>query len=290
MEEFVGYFIDSLVPGSIYACIGLGVVLIYRGTGVVNFGHGETITLGAFGGVLISRFLATPLPVSLLILLIAGALVGALLERGVFRRLMASTEMEMVIATLAIAIIIRGVLRLSFGTEPFPLPLVSNQRFNVLGTNVGAQAVLVILFGMLLAALGYWIVQRTRAGLRMRVTATDADMSKALGIDVRKVVAGVWSGTFAAGFVAGGLIGPLIFARVDMGFEPLIKGLAGAILGGFGSLPGAILGPYIIALVETLASNLYSSAFRNTYAFLVIFLVLGFRPSGLFNVEVAKRV
>lgn len=290
MEELLGYAFEALVPGSIYAALALGIVLIYRGTGIVNFGHSESLVVGAFVSLIMVRDFGWHPAAALIPTVVLGAAFALVAERGLFRRLMGSSEMEIVLGTLAVAIILRGALRWMFGSEAYLVPNVASGSVEFWGVRASYQGLIVITYGLVLASVAAYVLMKTRAGLVMRATATDAEMAEAMGIDVRWVFRSVWAVGYAAGALAGALMAPIIYARVDMGFEPFLKGLAGAILGGFGSVPGAIVGSYLVSVIETVAWNLFSSSYRNTWAFLIIFAVLLIRPSGIFNVEVKKRV
>jgi len=283
--------LGTLISGAVYASVALGLVLIFRGTGVVNFAHGEAVAFGAFGAYVVIERWELGWPVAILVAIALGAAVGLLTERGLIHRLRNASELEIVVGTLALAVVMRGLLRLEFGSEAFSVAAIGGES----GVRIGdmlltVQQMITIGYGALIGVGCWYFLTRTDAGLAMRVSAADRDVAALLGIRTQRVYAGVWVISLAAAALAGALVAPQVFVSADMGFTPLLLGLTGAVLGGFGSFAGAVVGGYCVAFVETMASVMGSSEWQGTYAFVILLLVLMLRPDGLFGRPEPGRV
>ncbi len=293
MERFLQYALTGLSAGSLYALVALGVVLIYRSTRVLNFAHGDIATMATFVAFsLLSHQYAFPVAVAGS--LAVGAAVGVVFYFGVLVR--AQREgvnlLGMVILTLGLSLILQGLVVYTWGAEPVSLPFpISDTATYRLGMVVVSQlALATIAAGVLGSALLYLLVQRTRLGLAMRATSENVMAAQTLGIPTRLVLGVSWAVASALGVVAGIFLAPALLLDPFFMLDPFLKGFAAAVLGGLGSLPGAVVGGLLLGVAESLTGAYLTIQFKNTLAFLIIIIVLLLRPEGLLGKESKERV
>jgi branched-chain amino acid transport system permease protein len=293
MERLLQYGFTGLSAGSLYAMVALGIVLIYRSTRVLNFGHGDIATLATFVSFsLLSR--GWSFPVALLGSLAVGAAVGITFYFTVLVRAQrrGATLLGMVILTLGLALVIQGAVVYVWGAEPVSLPFpISDTKTYTVGPVVVSQLSLATMAaGIVGAALLYLLVQRTRLGLAMRATSENVMAAQTLGIPTRLVLGVSWAAASALGVVAGIFLAPALLLDPFFMLDPFLKGFAAAVLGGLNSLPGAVLGALILGVAESWAGAYLTIQFKNTLAFVIIILVLLVRPEGLLGKEFKERV
>ncbi len=278
--------LNGLTMGSIYALLAIGVTMIYKAMGMLNFAHGDTMMIGAFVCLTLTKT-GLPLAVAIVITIPLTAGLGFLLERFLYRRLEYSSFTNLLIATVGASFVMRNSSIVVWGTNPQLFPSIfSTDPIDLGGFLILPQSIGIIVISALIAVLLQLFFYRTRSGKCMRAAATDAEGAAMMGINVAKtrfLTFGI-SAAFAA--VAGILLAPMSYARVDMSVLVGLKAFAAAILGGFGNLVGAMVGGLILGLVESLGATYISTAYKDILSFLVLFLVLYFKPSGLF----AKRL
>jgi branched-chain amino acid transport system permease protein len=293
MTLFFQYLVSGLATGSIYALVALGLALIYRSTRILNFAHGDITTAGTFMAL---TLLSLNLPWALAFILaivfgmaLAMAFYFCVLVPAQRRE---ATQLGQIILTLGLGLILQGLVAYFGGTVPqaFPFPL-SDIKIYHLGEVVVSQLGLGTFFiGLFACLLFYLLVQKTRIGLAMRATSENLPAAQTMGIPTRKVLAFSWGLAALLGVIAGLFLAPALLLDPFFMLEPFLKGFAAAILGGLNSLPGAIVGGLILGVAESLAGGFISIAFKNTLAFVIIILVLLFRPEGLLGKEFKERV
>jgi branched-chain amino acid transport system permease protein len=281
--------IAGVSVGSIYALVALAIVIPFKASGVLNFGQGEVVTFGAYAALVLTQ-LALPYPVVLLSVVVLGAVGGLLIERLLIRPIVKAPEFTLVIATFAIGLLIKGLISIRFGDSPNTLdgpfgtePLVAaGLRFNPTSLWIFACTALVTLG--VIAFFRY-----TRLGKAMRAVSVNVDAARLMGIRVERVYRWSWAISTAIGALAGLLVAPLIGINPEIG-QLILRGLLAAVIGGFTSLPGAVVGGLAVGLIETWSGVLIGSAFKNLVPFLLLMVLLVFRPQGLFGVADVKRV
>ena len=293
MTLFFQYLVSGLATGSIYALVALGLALIYRSTRILNFAHGDITTAGTFMAfTLLSLNLHWTLAFVIAIafgMILAMAFYFCVLVPAQRRE---ATHLGQIILTLGLGLILQGLVSYFGGTVPqaFPFPL-SDIKIYHLGEVVVSQLGLgTFIIGLLACLLFYLLVQKTRIGLAMRATSENLPAAQTMGIPTRKVLALSWGLAALLGVIAGLFLAPALLLDPFFMLEPFLKGFAAAILGGLNSLPGAIVGGLILGVAESLAGGFISIAFKNTMAFVIIILVLLFRPEGLLGKEFKERV
>jgi branched-chain amino acid transport system permease protein len=282
--------LNSLALGSVYALTALGFVIIFRASDVVNFAQGEMMMLGAMLALVLYRNLhfgyVEALGGAVLICMVGGAMV----ERIAFRPIAHAPHFTILLATIAVGQIIRSGARIVFGQEVSSFPgLWSSDPISILGLrttalNLGITGITIaVLVGFIL------LFSFTSTGWAMRSVAQNRRGAAIVGVNVSGVNAKVWALAGGLAAMAGVLLAPLIIINPDMGVIGN-KGFIAAILGGFTSLPGAVVGGLLLAFAENLIGVYVSSAFKDAIVFVLLVVVLLVRPTGLFGSQSIKRV
>lgn len=293
MDRLLQYALSGLSAGSLYGLVALGLVLIYRSTRVLNFAHGDMATLATFVAfALLSH--RVPFALAVLGALAVGAAVGVVFYLAVLVRAQRQgvNLLGMVILTLGLALVLQGLVVFTWGAEPVALPFpISATSTYRLGTVVVSELALATIgAGVAGSALLYLLVQRTRLGLAMRAVSENVMAAQTLGIPTRRVLGVAWGAAAVLGVVAGIFLAPALLLDPFFMLDPFLKGFAAAVLGGLNSLPGAVVGALILGVAESLVGAYLTIQFKNTFAFLVILLVLLLRPEGLLGKEIRERV
>lgn len=293
----MGYFIDLVVIGvsigMIYGLVAIGISLIYSGLDIVHFAHGEIYMIGAFIGLTLFDKLAIGYVPTLILAVILTGLVGVLIERLFYRRLTKGgggytvAGMGMIIAGFGMSIVLQNVAYLIWGPKPFPFPVPYGSPLEVGNLSLPMSYVWIIIAALVLMFVLNLVLKKTMIGLAMRAVAHNKDIAYLSGVNVPLMISVIFGIGCALGGAAGVLIGPINYVQVLMGIGILIKAFAAAVVGGFGSLPGAVLGGLLVGIVESLGAGYISGTYKDVYAFILLIVVLMVRPSGLLGV-VAK--
>jgi branched-chain amino acid transport system permease protein len=277
--------------GSIYALIALGFNVVFKATDAINFAQGEWVMMG--GMVAASLYAAGRLP---LVAAIIGALavvaaVGLVSDWMVVRRLRRSTPLMVTLTTIGLAICAKSLVMLLLGKNPAGLPGFSGDQPILIGAAaVQPQSLWIVLITAVAMLLAQWFFGCTAFGKAMRAAAAQPDAAALVGIDPQQVRLVAFGLAAAAGALAGVIITPLTLTSYDHGTVLGFKGFSAAMLGGLGSLPGALIGGLGLGLLESLASGLVSSKFKDAVAFVVLLVVLFGRPAGLLGRGEVQRV
>lgn len=282
--------VAGLSTGSVYALVGLGLVLVFKGTGILNFAHGELVTLGAYIALFFSAVMKLPYWQVFVLTLLSAALFGAALERGLIRPLMRAPAFTIVIATLAIGLMIKNALRLSWqetvSTIPSPF---ANWSIRIGEVSINPQYLWVTACSLGIMALLALFFRKSLLGKALQAVAQNQEAARLMGIRVSRVFAGTFALSTAIAAVAGVLLAPLIGIQADMG-GVILKGFVAAILGGFTSLAGCVVGGLVLGVLETFGGAYVGGTFKDTVAFVLLMVILLARPHGLFGRAEARRV
>jgi branched-chain amino acid transport system permease protein len=280
--------------GAVYALVALGYSLIYRAMGLVNFAHGAIFMVGTYFGVtfymgLLGLF-RVPYPVAMAIGILLTALLGALLER-IFRRIANLDLSFMLLGTIGVGIVLENTAALIWGTEGVAVPApVSEQPINIGGVIILPQMVLIIVVaGILMVGLQF-LLTRTLLGKAMRAAAQDREVAAAMGVPVNFTNAlsfAIGGGLAAA---AGILAAPLLYVNTTLSAVVGVKGFAAAILGGFGNLPGAIVGGLLFGTLESVGTQYISSQYKDGFAYILLAVLLMIRPGGILGEQTVQKV
>lgn len=282
--------VAALSTGSIYALVALGLVLAFKGTGILNFAQGELVAFGAYVALFLSAVAKLPywqvLPLTLLI----AALFGAALERGLVRPLMRAPPFTIVVATLAIGLMIKNALRLSWQESVSTLPSpFGDTTLRIAGASINPQYLWVTACSLLIMGLLALFFRSSILGKAMRAVAQNQEAARLMGIRVSRIFSGTFALSTATAALAGVLLAPLIGIQAEMG-GIVLKGFVAAIIGGFSSLVGCVVGGVVLGLLETFGGAWLGGVFKDVAAFALLMVILLVRPHGLFGRAEARRV
>lgn len=282
--------VSGAAAGSIYALVAMGLVLIYKSTHIVNFAQGESVTVGAYLGWIYVTELHLPYFPAIIAVMISAALVGIIVERVAYRPLIKSPEFTVILATLAVGLMIKNVIRLVWHDTPRTLSgAVSAMPIEIGGVFITPERLVIMGTVVLVVIILALFFRYTKLGKAMRATAQDKDAAALMGISVSGIFSTSWAMGSALGGIAGVLIAPLVGINTELS-EVIIQGFVAAIVGGFTSIPGAIVGGVSLGVLENFAGVFISSSFKQAISFLLLMLVLMIKPSGLFGKPVRKMV
>ena len=286
---------NGLILGSMYALIAIGFSMIYGIVRLINFAHGDIFTIGAFTTLASLVFLNLPFPLAVVVVLIAGAVCGMVIERIAFRPMRGSPQVTGFIASLAVAIILENLAVMTISAQPrtFLVPeylntLVALGPVTVRVIDLAIVALSIVLMVALVIFVGF-----TRVGIAMRATAENYDVARLMGINIDRMI--MFAFAIGSGLAAvGGLMWGSKYGQISplMGLLPGLKAFIAAVIGGVGSIPGAVLGGYVLGLSEVLFVGLLPpehSGFRNVFVFGALILVLLVMPNGLLGKPTETR-
>ena len=284
--------IGGIAQGCIYGLIALGVVLIYKATETVSFAQGELMMLGAFGGFVAMTALGFPFWLAFAAAVVAMGAFGVALERLVIRPILGQPAFSIVMLTIGIGYVARGAITMvpGIGTETHTLPVPYKDQTWNLGTLVlNVEQMVIIAATVVLSGALYALFRYSKVGVAMQAASQNQIAAYYMGIPVKRLNGLVWGLAAAVAAVAGLLLAPITFVHANMGFIGL-KAMPAAVVGGFGSLPGAIVGGLIIGIVEALSGFYLPEGFKDIAAYVVVLVMLVVKPNGLFGEKLRKKV
>jgi branched-chain amino acid transport system permease protein len=290
--QFVQLIISGSAQGCIYGLIALGFVLIYKATETVTFAQGDLMMLGAFAGLVLMTMLGFPFWIAVPSAIAAMAFFGVFAERIVIRPVLGQPAFSIVMLTIGISYIARGLITMVpvIGTETHTLPVPYKDQTLRVGELVLAHEQLVVIGATAVLCLGlYALFRYSKIGIAMQASSQNQIAAYYMGIPVQRINGMVWGLAAAVAAIAGLLLAPITFVHANMGFIGL-KAFPAAVVGGFGSLPGAIVGGLIIGIVESLSGFYLPEGFKDIAPYIVVLLMLMIKPNGLFGEKLRKKV
>ena len=284
--------IAGVSQGCIYGLIALGFVLIYKATETINFAQGELMMLGAFLGLTATVVMGLPYWAGVPVALAGMALAGLLIERVALRPILGQPAFSVVMVTIGLGYVARGAVTMIpfWGTETHTLPTPFREEVLYMGTlAVGMEQVVIVAATVALCAALYLFFRFTRVGIAMQAASQNQLAAYYMGIPVRRLNGLIWAISAAVAALAGILLAPITFVHVNMGFIGL-KAFPAAVVGGFGSLPGAIVGGLIIGVVESFAGVYLPEGFKDIAAYVMVLAMLVLKPNGIFGETMRKKV
>jgi branched-chain amino acid transport system permease protein len=292
--------VSGLAIGSIYALVALGFVLIYNAVGVVNFAQGDFVMFPSYVAIsfllpsiaIFGTIVHWQLPLLLVYAVVLVLMVGfgLLFTRVAYYPLRDRGWMPVVIATIGVSIFLRNLAQLVWGSQPQVMPSPFPDQTIALGQlQVRPQDLLIIGVTALLIVFQYFLFERTMLGKQMRATAQDRDAARLIGIRVWRIVTITFVYSVLLGTISGLLVAPIFTVTKEMGALIALKAFAASIVGGFGSIPGAIIGGLAIGVIETFGGFYISTAYVDAIAFVILIVVLVVRPQGLFGERVGEK-
>ena len=294
--QFLQLVISGIAQGCIYGLIALGFVLIYKATETVNFAQGDLMMLGGFLGLSFMVVLGMPFWVAFLATLAVSMLFGMLMERALLRPLLGQPAFTVVMLTIGIGYLARGLVTMipGWGTETHTLPVPYKDEVLRFGSGSDAlilstEHMVIIAVTAFLIAILFLFFRYTKLGIAMQATSQNQLAAFYMGIPVRRVNMLVWGISAAVSACAGLLLAPITFVHVNMGYIGL-KAFPAAVVGGFGSIPGALVGGLIIGIVESLSGFYLPEGFKDIAAYILVLVMLVILPNGLFGEKMRKKV
>ena len=300
MDYFIELFFSGLTRGSIYALIALGYTMVYGIIGLINFAHGEIYMIGAFTGLVVATVLnlyGLPLPAILVLAAVAAAVwasaYGYTVERMAYRPLRNAPRLSPLISAIGMSIFLQNYVLLAQTSDfvPFPALIPDFAFMEPVAAVIGSTDLAILVVSALVMILLTLFIKFTRTGKAMRATAQDRKMALLVGVNVDRVI----SITFIIGSALAAVGGVLIGSHIGqinfaIGFIAGIKAFTAAVLGGIGSIPGAVLGSFVLGLTEAFATGYVSSDYEDVFAFALLVLILIFRPSGLLGKAAVDKI
>ena len=306
MDIFIQQIINGLTLGAVYAVVALGYTMVYGIIQLINFAHGEVVMIGAMVAFTVIALLAgsglPPIAIVLIAVLCAMPVcmvLGYAMERVAYRPLRGAPRLAPLITAIGLSIILQHFAMMIWSRNPLAFPqIVRTEMYRIGGATItNVQITIIAMCGLMMAGLAL-LVYRTRLGTAMRATAQNAQVAGLMGIDADRII----SSTFVIGAELAAVAGVMIatyygIVHYTMGAPLGLKAFCAAVLGGIGNLPGAMLGGVLLGVVEALGAgyigdftnNVFGSNYQDVFAFIVLILVLVFRPSGLLGERVGDR-
>ncbi|MCX7240138.1 MAG: branched-chain amino acid ABC transporter permease [Burkholderiales bacterium] len=289
---FLQLVISGVAQGCIYGLIAMGFVLIYKATETVSFAQGELMMLGAFCGLVCMTLLGFPYWLAILCAIVGMALFGVVLERTVIRPILGQPAFSVVMLTIGVGYVARGFITMlpGMGTDTQALPVpYKDQIWNVGALVLNVEHMAVIAATAVLCVALYALFRYSKLGIAMQAASQNQLAAYYMGIPVQRLNGIAWGLASGVAAIAGLLLAPITFVHANMGFIGL-KAFPAAVVGGFGSLPGAIVGGLVIGIVESLSGFYLPDGFKDTAAYIVVLVMLMVKPNGLFGEKLRKKV
>ena len=292
LEQFLQQLANGLILGSVYALLALGYTMVYGIIKLINFAHGDIYMIGAFMGYYLINTLHLNFFVALILSMVGTATLGVVIEFLAYRPLRNSTRIAALITAIGVSFLLEYgmVFFVGANTRSFP-QVIKTVRYTLGPISISNIQLMILGISILLMVGLQFIVQKTKMGKAMRAVSVDSDAAQLMGINVNRTI----SFTFALGSALAGAAGVLIALYYNsleplMGMTPGIKSFVAAVLGGIGIIPGAALGGFVIGLLETFATAVGLSDFRDAIVYAILIIILLVRPAGILGKNVKEKV
>ena len=290
MAEFLQFFFSGLTVGSVYALVALGFTLIYNASNVINFAQGEFVMLGGMSTVFLA-LAGMPLPLAAFVAVAITTAVGFALHRFAIEPARDGTAVSLIMITIGASIFLRGAAQVIFDKRFHSLPpIFGSEPLRIGGAAVLPQSLFVLGGATTIVVLLWMFIGRTLLGKAVIATAVNRLAARLVGIDIRRIVGLSFAVSAAIGAVAGVLVTPITLTSYDVGTLLALKGFAAAMLGGFGSALGAVVGGLVLGMLEAFSAGYLSSKYKDAIAFVVLLAVLLAMPRGLLGQGRVERV
>ena len=289
---FFQHLLNGLIIGGIYAMVALGYSMVYGVLQIVNWAHADVLMFGTFIGMILATGLNMPVIAMVLLAACFTAILGMTVEVVAYRPIKSSNRrMAVLVSALGMSTFLQNLAQLIFGSDTRQFKIMESKTIELAGMKITNMQIIILSVTAAMLLVLYILVYRTKLGVAMRACSVSIDNAKLMGINTNMII----SGTFGVGAFMAGIAGILVGAYYNavyptMGYLLGMKAFAAAILGGIGSIPGAVMGGFIIGIIESLGAGYISSAYRDAFAFLVMILILIIRPSGLMGAKHIDKV
>ena len=290
--NFIEQLINGLRTGSIYALIAIGYTMVYGIAKMINFAHGDIIMVGAYALYFSISVLGLPVPVALLLTVIVCSVLGVLIEKIAYKPLRKAQPLAVLITAIGMSFFLQSSSLLIFGSTPIPFQsVIPNENIKVGPVTISSITLVTLLVTAVAMILLTLFINKTKLGSAMRAVSEDKGAAELMGINVNSTI----SMTFAIGSALAAVAGILYISQYQsmkptLGALPGIKAFVAAVLGGIGSIPGAMLGGILLGLIESVSKAYISTELADAIVFGVLIVVLLFRPSGLLGKKKIVKV
>lgn len=294
MDIFIAQLLNGLSLGSIYALIALGYTMVYGIIQLINFAHGDILMIGAYTGFFAITVLKLNFFAAMLLAMVVAACVGMIIEKIAYKPLRNSTRLAALITAIGVSLFLENgglyVLGTDYKTFPQAIPKVT-YRFLDGSVTITSHQVIILAVTIVMMLILQYIVHYTKTGKAMRAVSYDKDAAMLMGINVDSVISFTFAIGSAFAAVAGVFLG-LYYQTIQplMGIMPGIKAFVAAVLGGIGIIPGAMVGGFILGIVEAMVSGFWSTTFRDPIIFIILIVILIVKPTGLFGKDTREKV
>ena len=289
---FFQHLLNGLIVGGIYAMVALGYSMVYGVLQIVNWAHADVLMFATFIGLILAIHLNIPVIVMVILAALFAAILGMSVERVAYRPIKSGNrKMAVLVSALGMSTFLQNLAQLIFGSVTRQFKAIKSVSYNIKGLTVTNLQILILAVTAVMLIILYILVYKTKIGIAMRACSVSVKNAKLMGINTNFIISGTFAiGAFMAG-VAGILIGVYYSAVYPtMGYLLGMKAFAAAILGGIGSIPGAVFGGFVIGIIECLGAGYISPEYRDAFAFLVMIVIFIFRPSGLMGAKHIDKV
>lgn len=291
MEHFLQLMIMGMAMGSIYSLVALGVVLIFNAIQSLNFAQGEFLMLGAYFVLTVSGAFNLPYVIDFFLVLGAMAIMGYFFEKIFCAPLRRASYVTVLVSTLGMSIFFKNIAQYIWG----PLPQFYDEPFGTAVFRMGnlslpMQYLFVIALTLVLVLALFIFLERSSLGHMLKAASEDQEAAALMGIRVNRMISLAFVIASILAGIAGILLAPIFFITLEMGYLVGLKAFAAMIVGGFGSIPGAILGGIVLGVIEMLGASYVSSTYKDVFAFGLLILILFVRPQGFLGEKVAEKV
>ncbi len=291
MDNLLQYIISGITTGSIYALIAVGFSVIHNSTGIVNLLQCEFITYGGLLTVTFFIFAKFPLPVAIPLSIITVAVFAGLFERIIIRNSKSKDTIILIFITIGASILFQGVALALWGPDPFTLPPFSGEGIiKIFSATIIPQNLWIIAITILTVVSLHFFFHKTITGKAMRAVAINKKAAAIVGININKMINYSFIISGILGSIAGIIVAPITTTSYDIGFMIGLKGFAAAILGGYGSMAGSVIGGLALGIMENIGAGFISSAYKDVIAFVVLLLVLFIKPTGILGSKYVDKV
>ncbi|WP_213771823.1 branched-chain amino acid ABC transporter permease [Bradyrhizobium sp. dw_78] len=283
--------VNGLALGSIYALVALGLLMIFNTVQIVNFAQGQLLMLGAFIGISSAVTQELPIAIAWIVTMAAMALIGIVFMVLVYLPLRGRSPFLVILTTISMGIVLENLALIIWGPLPVSLPSpVHGAPLRFAGVVISMHQAFTFATLIVVLTLQFLLLTRTRFGILMQATAQDLRTARLVGIPVQRTIAVAFASGAVLSGIAGLLVAPTYLAEPTMGGSLGLKAFVVSVIGGFGSLPGAVIGGLSLGLIETFGARYISSNFRDAYAFIIMIGVLIAWPRGLFGEKTSEKV
>jgi len=303
MKLIIEQLLNGLTIGSFYALIALGYSMVYGVMKLINFAHGDLFTLGSFFGytllVMGTAYVTSTFGIwggmiaAMLVAAIGIGVMGLIVERLAYRPIYPAGRLPAVVSALGVSIIIQNAIMVIWGARPqaYTSDLIPNYMLNIAGLRITILQIIILILSFLFMSLLYYVIQKTTFGAAIRAAALDRETAALMGININLIIFFIFALGPALGGTAGVMVG-MYYRKITfiMGWNYGLKAFTATILGGIGNIPGAMLGGLLLGLLEMLGSVYISTAYKDVFVFLILILVLIFRPTGILGEKIAEKV